>query len=149
MANYNQLSSFVIPSSDRELTRKRMAAIEAFVVEADPLPVELFPGKVADVEAALVDCDGDLGFAWDVDDAELWIGHDETITMETAVAVAMLMLDLQDDNGTYCVEWANTCSRAIVGDFGGGAVAFNRRTSMWKNTGEVAAELADALKKQE
>jgi hypothetical protein len=152
MANNYSSASFAIPVKDGDLTRQRMTAIEAFVEEGDnddiTLPHDLF-GVKADDWANRLDArredHGALGFDWQVDGSDLYFSHNETIDMESAVLVAQFLLDLDDNDKTYAATWADTCSAPRVDEFGGGAVAFNRRESKWKTTYEMAAALAAAL----
>ena len=90
---------------------------------------------------------GDLGFDWAVEPTgpSLIFSHNETIDMESAVMVAQIMLDLEDDSATYAATWADTCSRARIGEFGGGAVAFNRHRAIWRDAHSAARELVAQL----
>lgn len=150
MADMYQASSFSIPVKDADLARRRMVAIAEFIratepFTTNPFPEELFPDGVGqDDQKAIVD-ESEMGFQWELLDGQLVFYQMDFINMEQAVAVAQLMLDLEDDDNIYTAEWSISCSKARPGEFGGGAVAFNRRNAEWLDTGRAARLCSERL----
>lgn len=150
MSNSYQQSSFAIPVKDLELTRRRMQALDQFYKDETPFPKDLFGEAAVAHLAAITNEIGGRCFDWELfeDSVSPWLAlrHSDTIDMEQAVAVAQLILWLEQDARVYTAEWADTCSRARLNEFGGGAVAFTREQSEWLGTAQLAQQLASKLK---
>lgn len=152
MANNYQWASFAIPVKDANVARERMVAIEAWLGArggvADEDATSVFtppwfkPEVVASVVKRLADSREDgCSFSWEIAGLMLDLYHNESIDVWQAVKVAMIMLDLDEAEDVCTMEWADVCDKPRTNQFGGGAVAFNRRTSVWKNTSDMALEL--------
>lgn len=145
MANNYTQAAFTLPCKDPEVTRQRMKALEAFLHDEIPSPKGLFPNPMAVEKLVRGEDEDRLGFHWEILEGELHIAHDESINLERAVLIAQLMLDLDENDQIYTAEWAEVCDRARPGQFGGGAVAFNRTSSEWLNTSDAARQCAAKL----
>lgn len=152
MANSYTMASFEIPVKDVVLTERRMKILEAWITDgAIPLPASEFGDKVAAVEEKLatLDSPGWIGCQWKVASHDgghfLWMAHDESIDLEVVVVIAQIMLELDDNDATFTLEWASICDKPRVGEFCGGAVAMNRHDTAWMNTGAAAAKLCQQL----
>lgn len=140
MANSYTSASFEIPVTDAVKVTEVMKAIGQFIdQEIDHLPSAFNAKHELSLEEFRED--GYLGFRWDVlghaPESTLWFSHDESINMESAVAVAMIVLELEGNDGVYAAEWANTCDKPRIGEFGGGTVVFNRHRSEWMSSSEA------------
>lgn len=149
MANNHSQACFSIPivKQNPDQVRARIDALRTWVTEDVPFPGQLFRGRVEFVKRKLRDAKKEECWSLDftVEPNRLYLSHDESIDMELAVAVAQVMLDIEGDQDLYTAEWADTCDKARVDQFGGGAVAFNRRNSAWKTTGQMARDLGKEL----
>jgi hypothetical protein len=145
MANNYTQASFEIPVNDEDLARLRMRRLvdltDGGLLDPDePTNEELFGDKMERVNTFLYRRDW-LGFDWDIEGPTVWFYSDESIDIEAAVTVAQILLDLDDNDEVFATEWADTCSRPRVGEFGGGAVAFNRHRAEYLSTSTAALEL--------
>lgn len=164
MANNYTESSFEIPVADAALARARMSAIckwfedddETILVacggeEVAKTVLGMTPSQLTMVQERLSSCRrngcGYLGFRWEVESGQLWIAHDESLDIEAAVEVARVMLEL-DENDIFAMEWASTCSKPRVGEFGGGAVAFSRHGAEWMNSSQMVTRLTRLLRRK-
>lgn len=151
MANNYTSASFTIPVKDEDAARRWMQALEAWYRdETQHLEPAVFGAKAAMIESRLRrEFEQGLGFQWEVEPvcgtSRLWIAHEESIDMETAIDVAMAILELDENDEVYTAEWANTCDKPRVDEFGGGAVAFSRARSAWMNTSTAAGALMTKL----
>lgn len=146
MANNYTSASFTITVKDTEKAKFHLSNIRAYVDgDDDALGVgnPLYREWLEEAREA-----GYVGAEIEVEDNEVWFHHYESINMTHAVAVARILLDLDENEDIFTAEWADTCSRARVGEFGGGAVAFSRHDEAWESTGGIARQLADELRKR-
>jgi hypothetical protein len=135
MANYHTHASLSIPINDVVVTRLRLDAIDALISDGKALPTKLFPKHSKD-DIVFDDCGVQFGCTVNPDKTVSFY-HDETIDMEQAISVAVLLLDLDGNDDSFVAEWALVCSRPITGAFGGGAVAFNRHGAEWAHSGDA------------
>lgn len=152
MANSYTSASFEIPVTDPERVQKWMTWIAQFVDrEIEHLPPSEFTKPVEMLLDEFRE-NGYLGFRWDVlghaQTPTLWFSHDESIDMEAAAAVAMIILDLEGNDEVYAAEWANTCDKPRIGEFGGGTVVFNRHRSEWMSSSEAERILRQRFKER-
>jgi hypothetical protein len=76
------------------------------------------------------------------DSSILWIHDDDSGDVESVIAFVLRLAEDLDLSGLWGFEYANTCSRARLGAFGGGAHVIdlgNRTTIGWTNTNEWLA----------
>ncbi len=67
--------------------------------------------------------DGYVGFEYEFDDGGLWFYDEESFQpVQALVLVENLVEDLKLD-GIYMCEWAYTCDKPAIDQFGGGAFA--------------------------
>ena len=72
----------------------------------------------------------------------LWIHDDEHGDVEAVIRFVLRLAEDLDLSGLWGFEYANTCSRARLGAFGGGAhvIDLGKRTTIgWTNTNEWLA----------
>ncbi|WP_299566704.1 hypothetical protein [uncultured Sulfitobacter sp.] len=72
----------------------------------------------------------------------LWIHDDENGDVEAVIHFVLCLAEDFDLSGLWGFEYANTCSRARLGAFGGGAhvIDLGKRTTIgWTNTNEWLA----------
>lgn len=58
------------------------------------------------------------------------------------------VLAAHEDDSIVAFEWANTCSKPRVGEFGGGFVCISRYDTVWGNTAQLAAGAVQDMRKQ-
>lgn len=149
MANNYTWASFEVPTKRPDEVRACLDHITDFVNGyRDDQPAVLHGTVFAAAVQAQRDDLGYVSGAYEVTNDAVWFSHDESIDMEWAVTLAQIVLFMNDDHRTYTAEWADTCSKPRLGEFSGGAVAFNRFASKWKTTADMARELAQSLEKK-
>ena len=65
------------------------------------------------------------------DDRSIWVHSDESGTPEDVVEAFQQVMNELDFDVTTGFEWAVTCSKPRIGEFGGGCVVFSRYTADW------------------
>lgn len=139
MANNYTLASFVVPVKDVAAAAARIEEVERFFEQGSlPAGSPLSPG---DLE--VLNDGGGLGFAWERQEAGIWIGHEESIDLEKAIAVAQILLRLDGSDEEVGFEWAYTCSAPRIGEFGGGCVLFTKSHAEWSSTAEMLRKMSD------
>lgn len=73
--------------------------------------------------------------------------HNESIDLDAASAYIARVLDHADIDEPVILEYAMTCSKPMVGAFGGGMIAIDRTGVIYaRGTGSLADEYIDKLK---
>ena len=76
----------------------------------------------------------------------LWISDDGgCVSLEVIADIISATMKQYDDLPLVAIEWANTCSRPRVGEFGGGAVLIHNREQFWMNTGDWLSQAVKDL----
>ncbi len=73
-----------------------------------------------------------VGFVAEIQPGCVWITHDETLEPTHAERLVRDLVEELDLPDLYIVEWGHSCSRPIVGSFGGGAFGVRKgRDTIW------------------
>lgn len=88
---------------------------------------------------------GEICQDFSVDDTkrEVWFCAEESGNVEAVANVVQRFLKELQPHGCFGLEYAFTCSRPIIGEFGGGAIFVTATTNCWMNTGQWVARNAD------
>jgi hypothetical protein len=62
--------------------------------------------------------------------------YDYMFNTTCAIALAQVLLDLDDNDGVFVMTWASWYSKPAVGEFVGGMHVFNRYHDVWETTTE-------------
>lgn len=94
-----------------------------------------------------------LDFQWEVDagpDGEwsVWFGSEEFGNIDHVVLFVQEFLTKWRPNGVFALSWAQTCSSARIGDFGGGAVVVTADEAQYMNAWSWVQETVDLLCRQ-
>jgi hypothetical protein len=92
-----------------------------------------------DPDRILPECEY-LGFQAEVEEAGLWIYAEEVGTPEFVVPLVQAYLRRFDPQGCHGFEWANTCSKMRIDEFGGGAVFITADEARWMASNRSVAE---------
>jgi hypothetical protein len=90
-----------------------------------------------------------VGFQWSVEGNDLWLYSEEHADMESVASFLQAYLRKSGSTSMLGVEWAETCNRPHVGEFGGGAVMITAKTIKWMTTAKwITGELKRPRKKK-
>lgn len=153
MANNYLTFSFAIPLDTPEKTEwakravaylnsageqeniERLIAIDGFDADAAD-PGETAP-EAHEFDALLPEGFAEeeyIGFIATIDEDGIWIYSDESGTPDHVVPLAQEFLLKFDPRGYIAFEWAETCSRPILDQFGGGAIFITATSVQYTNT---------------
>ena len=92
---------------------------------------------------------GSLDFDWEIDgENQLWIHTDDGMGNPSMVAdLLQYYLKKFDPKAHVSFEFAETCSKPKLDEFGGGAVVISMDEMWWMSTGQWAAEKIDEIQK--
>ncbi len=106
------------------------AAIEATEPDANTV--------ILAIEAMIADIDPDkmplgIEFSWDGlrKKPTIWGRSEESFAIENTVALIQSVMAAFGIRGVHTIRWANTCSKPVYDEFGGGAVVFNAEEATW------------------
>jgi hypothetical protein len=77
------------------------------------------------------------------EDSAVWFHHDESIDVENAAEVIARFLKECECTRSIAFTWAETCSKARLEEFGGGACFITAEGPQWLNTHMWVNEKAD------
>ncbi len=136
MANYYTEASFLVRFESAEKEEEASDILET-LIEHEEKPCT---GELADLAKDMqLDDWGYIGFSWapEINLAQSWpdwwITADETINVDHA-AVFFHYLVKKDLLKPMGFEWSNTCSKARLDAFGGGAVWITKEGTEWMTT---------------
>jgi len=127
--NYQQSSSFInIPQDQLEQARQ----------------------IVAEVESALEDREGVVGFTAEVEEEGVWVHSEEWFDTDAAHELFTALVDTLDLPGQHLCSWAYTCSKPRIDEFGGGAFVVQKgKPTVWVDAVSTAIQLASLGQKTE
>lgn len=102
------------------------------------------------------DCDDNCNLMYDLDgsgtdialyedDDEVHIYSEEYSNVEWVANKVCEFLSKFNRDDIVTFEWAETCSKMRVGEFGGGSVVISRSGFIFRTTYEISRDLADKL----
>jgi hypothetical protein len=95
---------------------------------------------------ASVQDNGSLGFEWEIDDEDgLWIYAEESGDPDSAALLVQKFLATHRPNAYVGFEWAATCSKMRLDEFGGGAAIITATEITWNSTSAWVQEQKDRL----
>jgi len=74
-------------------------------------------------------------FGWGITIGRLWVYSEESADLDHVVGVVQSFLRKFRPKSCCCLQYAETCSRPRIGEFGGGAVFVTADNVNWLNTG--------------
>lgn len=108
-------------------TLERLAALHAGEPADTHVFDELLPDEFLDSES--------LGFNVAVDDDGIWMYSEDSGTPDNTIPLIQAYLLKFDPTGAVAFEWADTCSRPRLDEFGGGAAFVTATSVEYMNTG--------------
>lgn len=148
MANNHTLFSATL-----KITAKQKAWIEKNLISREDW--EELPDEVVEDEkavkkvTALYEFYGDEGFPnfdWRFEGEGFWVYSEESGSVDDAASVVEALLKATRSNKVFSIEWAETCEKPRVGEFGGGACVVTRLGAKWVNTSDLATAMAKDAK---
>lgn len=81
-------------------------------------------------------------FEWEFDEDGFWVYSEDSGSVDDAVSVVFELLRATRSNKVFAIEWADTCGKPRVGEFGGGACVVTRLGAKWVDTGSLVTAMA-------
>lgn len=78
-------------------------------------------------------------------DYEIWVHSDEHVNAEVISEVLQLWLRMINSDKCVSFECSNTCSKPMIGAFGGFACVVTRHHQFWMNTSSFVSEVQGGL----
>ena len=97
----------------------------------------------------LEDEEDTLGFNCEFEDDGLWIYAEMNGNVDHVVAFAQMFLKKFRPEDAFAMSWASTCSRMVLGGFGGGAIFVTANKIEWMNSYDWAEEKWKAFRKKQ
>jgi hypothetical protein len=86
------------------------------------------------------------GFDWSIDNGDLWIHDDgEYGNVENAANIVQGFLKKFKRQDIFVLEWAETCSKPRIGEFGGGGVVVTAKKIKWFSPSKMISEYTKKL----
>ena len=129
---YTQLSEVLCIRSQEEedWIKDKLTAIDQ-AINNDVLPKDT-PKWITDWP------DGyqELGFDWEIDrtgkNPKLWV-HGDDVNLDALAEFIQRFLKRFDEDGCWRCTWAGTCSKYVIGEFGGGAMFVTAQRASFMN----------------
>jgi len=87
----------------------------------------------------------EIGFTWCLEGDGLWIYTEESGNPDTAAMLIQAFFRKFHPKGIWKLEWAETCSKPRLNEFGGGAVVVTANDMYWMTSGEFTSEKISEL----
>ncbi len=117
--NYRISSSFVrIPESKLEQAEQ---IVDRVLIEIDEINREDNNLEWFSIDRCISETGHKVGHTYDPNETGLWIYSDEYFNTTCAEKLIKCLVEELDLPGMHMVSWAYTCSKLIIGEFGGGA----------------------------
>lgn len=81
------------------------------------------------------------GFSWELEDDHLWVYSEESGSIDNLAVFAQSFLKKFAPEAHFTLEWASSCSKPRLREFGGGAMVVTATEVLVENTSTMLAEL--------
>lgn len=164
MANNYTVASFMVIADDHEEAQlEKVLGIYEYLLTEELCRVcrleeiqEELPEELADDKRLIALCVaeaqnytdyGCLGFDWNREEGDgIWFHADESFNCEIAASCLYVWLAHFDLDYVIEFEFAHTCSKSRVGEFGGGCCVITKGGEHWMNSAAAAMDIRQGLK---